>query len=171
MLLINRFIGLIEDHAESLSLRWVNEVRTNSLTRGYAKLSKNELHDIVFTRFRRLGKWIEKREGLEKDIAENFCKIGRSRAQSGIVSSEVVYSLILEKDILWHYIQNEGIINEGIDMNRALQFIDRLNYFYDKAIYFCLVGYENAHLDEDKVKQEGVFEKTFEGFKHWIIRE
>lgn len=171
MLLINRFIGLIEDHAESLSLRWVDEVRTNPLTSGYAKLSKNELHDIVFTRFRRLGKWIEKREGLEKDIAENFCKIGRSRAQSGIVSSEVVYSLILEKDILWHYIQNEGIINEGIDMNRALQFINRLNYFYDKAIYFCLVGYENAHLDDEKVKQEGVFEKTFEGFKHWIIRE
>ena len=47
MLLINRFIRLIEDHAESLSLQWVQNVRNNPLTSGYARLPKEALHDIV----------------------------------------------------------------------------------------------------------------------------
>ncbi len=171
MLLTTRFTRLVENHAESLSLRWAQEVRTNPLTSSYSVFSKKELHDIVFSRFRRLGQWIEKREGLEKEIAQSFCEIGRMRATSGIRASEMVYSLMLEKDLVWNYIQDEGIITEGIDMNRALQFVSQLDYFYDKAVYFALVGYENAGVDEAVVKEEGAFEKTFEGFKHWIIRE
>jgi len=171
MLLTTRFTRLVENHAESLSLRWAQEIRTNPLTSGYARFSKEELHDIVFSRFRRLGQWIEKREGLEKDIAKNFCEIGRERAKAGIKSSEMVYSLILEKDLVWNYIQDEGLIADGIDMNRALQFIGQLGYFFDKAIYFALVGYEHASVDESRTREEGEFEKTFEGFKHWIIRE
>ena len=76
MLLINRFIRLIEDHAESLSLQWVKNVRNNPLTAGYSKLSKEALHDIVYSRFRQLGQWLGKQEGRDREIAEQFCDIG-----------------------------------------------------------------------------------------------
>ncbi len=172
MLLINRFINLIEDHAESLSLKWVDEVRTNSLTESYSRFSRQELHDIVFDRFRKLGKWIKKQENIDKEIARHFCDIGKARAEAGIKSSEMVYSLILERDMLLDYVKDEGIVTEGIDLNRAIQFSDQLNYFYDKAIYFSLVGYENVkNVCEKTTLGEGEFEKTVEGFKHWLIRE
>ncbi len=171
MLLINRFIKLIEDHAESLSLKWVEEVRTNALTSGYSKLSKKELHDNVFDRFRRLGKWVAQQENIDKDIAMDFCRMGEEKACSSIKSSEMVYALILERDMLFTYVKEEGVITEGIDLNRAIQFGEQLNFFYDKAIYFALVGYERASCKADGDGGENEFQKTMEGFKRWFIRE
>lgn len=171
MLLINRFIGLIEDHAESLSLKWVEEVRSNSLTSGYREFSKKELHDIVFNRFRRLGKWVAKQENVDKEIALSFREMGEARARSGVKSSEMVYSVILERDMLFKYIKDQGIVTEGIDLNRALQFSEQLNYFYDKAIYFALVGYERVACSTEGTGEDNEFEKTLQGFKHWLIRE
>ena len=169
MLLINRFIRLIEDHAESLSLQWVKIIRNNPLTAGYSALSKETLHDIVYSRFRRLGQWIGKQEGRDRDIAEQFCDIGVHAAQSGIKSSEMVYSFMLERDLLWSYILDEGIVTEGIDLNRAIEFSHQLNYFYEKAIYFAIVGHEGQMASSTDLKGHSVFDKTFEGFKHWIV--
>ena len=87
MLLVNRFVQLIENHAESLSQKWIDEVRSNPLTLGYSGRSREELHDAVFSRFRKLGEWVEKHEGLEKEIAVHFREIGKARSQSGIKSS------------------------------------------------------------------------------------
>ncbi|MBC8523886.1 MAG: hypothetical protein ISR54_08800 [Chlorobium phaeobacteroides] len=171
MLLINRFIGLIEDHAESLSLTWVDEVRSNTLTSGYSKYSRKELHDIVYSRFRRLGKWVAKRENIDKEIALNFREMGKERAEAGIKSSEMIYSIILERDMLFAYVKEHGIVTEGIDLNRAIQFSEQLNYFYDKAIYFALVGYEQVLCVCPTSGDENEFNKTLEGFKHWLIRE
>lgn len=171
MLLINRFIGLIEDHAESLSLKWVEEVRSNSLTSGYTRFSKKELHDIVFARFRKLGDWIAKQQNIDSEIARNFREIGEARAQAGIKSSEMVYALILERDMLIQYTKEQGIVTEGIDLNRVIQFGEQLNFFYDKAIYFSLVGYERVVCSTESSGEESEFEKTVDGFKRWLIRE
>ena len=170
MLLIDRFIGLIENHAESLSLKWVEEVRSNSLTSGYAKFSKKELHDIVFERFRKHGNWVAKQQNIDKEIARNFKEIGELRARAGIKSSEMVYALILERDMLVQYIKDHGIVTEGIDLNRVIQFGEQLNFFYDNAIYFALVGYDRAACSPE-TGEENEFDKTVEGFKHWLIRE
>ena len=83
----------------------------------------------------------------------------------------MVYSLIIERDMLLKYVQDEGIITAGIDLNRALQFTEQLNYFYDKAIYFALVGYEQVACTTTVEKEESEFDKTVDGFKHWLVRE
>ncbi|MDT9545793.1 MAG: hypothetical protein HQ516_03275 [Chlorobium sp.] len=169
MVLISRFIRLIEGHAESLSLLWVETIRSNPLTAGYAKLPKQQLHDIVYSRFRRLGGWMEKNEGVDREIASEFIATGQERAASGIKVSEMVYSLMLERDLLWRYILDEGIVADGIDLNRAIEFSGRLNYFYDKAVYFAVVGHENYTGPTDADRDEGFFDSIFEGFKHWIV--
>jgi hypothetical protein len=169
MLLINRFIRLIENHAESLSLKWVQDVRSNPLTEGYAVMTKEALHDVVYNRFRTLGDWLVKKEGRDRDIAMMFLESGRERAKAGIRASEMVYSLMLERDLLWKYILDEGLVTEGIDLNRAIEFSHQLNYFYEKAVYFSLVGYEKQQGSEPALKEDLEFNKTFEGFKHWLV--
>ena len=53
-------------------------------------------------------------------------------------------------------------------LNRAIEFSHQLNYFYEKAIYFAVVGHEGQQISAPDTK-EGVFDKIFEGFKHWIV--
>jgi hypothetical protein len=169
MLLINRFIRLIENHAETLAMQWVQNVRTNPLTNGYGKLSKEALHDIVYSRFRKLGEWIGGKEGRDKDIALQFRDVGIDAAKSGLKVSEMVYSFMLERDLLWSYILDEGIITEGVDLNRAIEFSHQLNYFYEKAIYFATVGHEGCHVSAEHAAPHTFFDQIFDGFKHWIV--
>ena len=76
---------------------------------------------------------------------------------------------MLERDLLWSYLLDEGIVTEGIDLNRAIEFSHQLNYFYEKAIYFAIVGHEGQQCSSSDIKAHGVFDKIFEGFKHWIV--
>ncbi|ACF14428.1 conserved hypothetical protein [Chloroherpeton thalassium ATCC 35110] len=171
-MLYNRFIRVIEDHAESLTEQWIKEVRTNPSTPSYAKLSKEDLHDMVYDIYSKLGYWVKKEESSLKEIAEHFLLTGRKRAQEGYKLSEVVYANILARVVLWQYITDEGIVSEGIDLNRAFEFSQRLSYFFDKAIYFITVGFESTHIEEHKLREEGgFFDKVFDTFRIWLIRD
>lgn len=169
MLLTNRFTRLIENHAESLSGKWVDAILASPLSEGYRDVARQQLHDSVFGRFRKLGAWIENAEAHEREVAEHFVDVGNERAGAGIKVSELAYSLMLERDLLWRYVLDEGIITEGIDLHRAIEFSLRLNRFYEKALYFALVGHENHKEPVRPTHDEGFFDRVFEGFKHWLI--
>lgn len=171
-MLYNRFIRVIEDHAESLTRSWIREVKSNPSTKNYAKLSNEELHDSVYDIYRKLGHWIKKEESSLREIAEHFVKLGRLRAKEGFQLSEVIYGIILGRVELWRYIMNEGLVNDPIDLNRALDFFHRINYFFDKAVYFISVGFENTEVSEEELSKEGgIFDKIFETFNIWLIKE
>lgn len=171
-MLYNRFIRVIEDHAESLTRSWIREIKSNPSTVNYAKLSDEELHNSVYDIYRKLGYWIKKEESSLKEIAEHFAVVGHQRAKEGFKLSEVIYGIILGRVELWRYLMNEGLINDPIDLNRALEFWHRISYFFDKAVYFTTVGYENTSISEAELTKEGgLFDKVFETFNIWLIKE
>jgi hypothetical protein len=171
-MLYNRFIRVIEDHAESLTRSWIREIKSNPSTGNYAKLSDEELHNNVYDIYRKLGYWIKKEESSLREIAEHFAVLGRQRAKEGFKLSEVLYGIILGRVELWRYIMNEGLVNDPIDLNRALEFWNRISYFFDKAVYFTTVGFENTDLSEEELaKKGGFFDTVFESFNIWLIKE
>lgn len=165
-MLYNRFIRLIENHAESLTKSWVQEVKTNEATKSYRNFSDATLHDSVYNIYSRLGYWLKKEESTLEDIAEYFVMLGREREKQGFKLSEVIYSIILARVELWNYVSNQGVIEDGMELQRALEFSQRLNYFFDKAIYFSTVGFETASEDESSMKRKGsLFEAFFGAFR------
>ncbi|MCS7012792.1 MAG: RsbRD N-terminal domain-containing protein [Chloroherpetonaceae bacterium] len=165
-MLYNRFIYLIENHAEALTKSWIQEVKTNACTKSYRNFSDEALHDSVYQIYSRLGYWIKKEESTLEDIAEYFVMLGRERAKQGFKLSEVVYSLILSRVELWNYVSSQGVFEDSLELQRALEFSQRLNYFYDKAIYFTTIGFETQSEEESAVKRKGsIFEAFFSAFR------
>jgi|GEM_PF-160382 len=171
-MLYNRFTRIIENHADSITKSWIKEIKSNPGTTSFAKLSEKELHNMVYDIYKKLGHWIVKDQELLKEICAFFVHNARAYQKDGLKLSEVTYATILARVELWKYLMTQGMITEAIDLNRSLDFSQRINYFFDKAIYFTTIGYESVHIeDEDLNKPDGFFDKLFDTFKILLIKD
>lgn len=170
-MLYEKFIRLVEDHAEELTKEWIKEIKSNPSTAGYKKMDDATLGVRVFDVYRRLGDWIMKAEPNDPKTAEHFMKLGRERAAENLKNSEVIYALILARVVLWRYIMAQGIINTSIDLHQSLEFYQHVNNFFDKATYFVAVGYESIdQKDQERLKREDFIDKAVQGVTGWFIK-
>ena len=171
-MLYEKFIRLVEDHAEALTKEWINEIKTNPSTKGYRKIDDAILGVRVFDVYKRLGQWIMNADPRDPNTAEHFIKLGRERAKENLKNSEVIYALILARVVLWRYIVDQGVINSIIDLHQSLEFYQKINNFFDKATYFVAVGFESVRDEEqEKLKQEDFVEKAVKGVTNWFIKK
>lgn len=171
-MLYEKFIRLVEDHAEALTKEWIHEIKTNPSTKGYRKIDDAILGVRVFDVYKRLGQWILDEDPSDPKTAEHFIKLGRERAKENLKNSEVIYALILARVVLWRYIIDQGVINSIIDLHQSLEFYQKINNFFDKATYFVAVGFESVSDEEqEKLKQEDFVEKAVKGVTNWFIKK
>lgn len=171
-MLYEKFIRLVEDHAEELTKEWIKEIKNNPSTKGYRKVEDAILGVRIFDVYRRLGEWILNAEPNDPNTAEHFIKLGRERAGENLKNSEVIYALILARVVLWRYIINQGVISSAIALHQLLEFYQHVNNFFDKATYYVAVGFENVGKeDQDKLKHEGFVDKTVQGITGWFIKK
>lgn len=171
-MLYEKFIRLVEDHAEELTKEWIKEIKSNPSTIGYRKVDEAILGIRVFDVYRRLGDWIMKSEPNDPKTAEHFMKLGRERSIENLKNSEVIYALILARVVLWRYIVDQGIINNSIDLHQSLQFYQHINNFFDKAAYFVAVGFESIDTkSQDKLKKDDFVDKAVQGVTGWFIKK
>jgi hypothetical protein len=171
-MLYEKFIRLVEDHAETLTKEWIKEIKSNPSTVGYRKVDEAILGVRVFDVYRRLGEWVMNADPNDPKTAEHFIKLGRERASEKLKNSEVIYALILARVVLWRYIVNQGVINSSIDLHQSLQFYQKVNNFFDKATYYVAVGFESVDkVEQEKLKNEDFVDKTVQGITNWFIKK
>jgi len=169
--LYEKFIRLVEDHAEELTKEWIKEIKSNPSTTGYKKVDDAILGDRVFDVYKRLGDWIMNAEPNDPKTAEHFIKLGRDRANEDLKNSEVIYALILSRVVLWRYIVNHEIITSSIELHQSLEFYQKINNFFDKAAYFVAVGFESVgEEDQEKLKKDDFVGKAVQGVTGWFFK-
>lgn len=170
-MLYRKYIQMVEDHAEQLTARWTNEVKNNPSTPGYSKMPKALLDKRVYDVFKRLGDYLMQDEPTFNTTAQHFIKLGRERAREGIGLSEVIYSLILERVVIWNFIREEGLISSHFEVYDALGFYEKINNFFDKAVYFISKGFESVHLNEEEITEGSDFvNKSVNAVLRWFIK-
>ena len=171
-MIYEKFIRLVEDHADLLTKNWIKEVKKNPSTEGYRKMTDETLGKRVHDVYKRLGNWILLEEDTLKKTAEHYMRLGRERAAEGLKASEVIYALILSRVVLWRYIVSQGVIGSSLELHQALEFYQKINNFFDKAAYFVLIGFESIKPEEQrKLKEEDFIEKAVNSVTHWFIKD
>ena len=171
-MLYDKFIRLVEDHAEELTKEWIKEIKSNPSTAGYRNIEDAELGARIFDVYRRLGEWVINADPNDPKTAEHFIKLGRERAIEKLKNSEVIYALILARVVLWRYIVEHEVITSSIELHQSLEFYQKVNNFFDKATYFVAVGFENIHKeDQDKLKKDDFVGKAVQGVTGWFIKQ
>jgi hypothetical protein len=142
----NKFVRLIEDHADKLSENLLRDLRQHADTPTYHTYDEMEMYKRTFNVYRNLGKWIS-RETTKEDIAKHYKALGAQRLDEGFSLSEVIQALIIARRHIWLKVQSEGFLDSILDLNQAMELNNRVILFFDRAIYYTALGYEQKALE------------------------
>lgn len=78
----------------------------------------------------------------EDDIAQRFRSLGARRASQQIRLPQLVWALTLSRDYLWRFLRREALADSIVQLHAELELLDLLNHFFDRAIYYAIIGYE-----------------------------
>ncbi len=135
-----RLVRLIETHAEQLSKDVAEHLKKHPRTPNFRRLSDSDIHQRVYSVYRNLSAWTT---GSEEDVRRTFEALGKERRAERIPLHEVIYALLIHKSHLIHFIEAQGQ-NTALEMYAEYQLQSAITHFYDLAIYYVAVGYEQA---------------------------
>ena len=142
MMFSYRLVRLIESHADELAAGLEKKVQSGTQVTHFSDISAQELKDRVYEIYRHLGEWLLGKNEL--DIEQRYRDIGARRAQQNVPLSEVVQAIVLTKENLWEFLKSEAVMDRAMEIMGELELLQMLEMFFDRAIYFAAVGYEEA---------------------------
>lgn len=142
MMLVYRFVRLIEERSDALANGLLHKVQRSSRTEAYHKVPPDELKQRVYEIYRHLGEWLLDKS--EADIEQRYTEIGTRRAHQGVPLSQLIWAIILTKENLWEFIVNESIPDRPVEVFSRQELLQLLEQFFDRAIHSAAVGYEWA---------------------------
>jgi hypothetical protein len=143
MLLAYRLVRLIEAHSDQLARNLLQRVQECDKTSAYiTQVPPDELRLRVSEVYRNLGEWLLGK--TEADVQRRYEEIGARRAAQDVPLSQLISALVLTKDTLWEFLLKEAGVERPVEVFGELELLQLLDQFFDRAIYYAVVGYEHA---------------------------
>ncbi|MDH7511875.1 MAG: RsbRD N-terminal domain-containing protein [Clostridiales bacterium] len=136
-----KLVELIERNAAELANNWLADIRKEFSLASYHRFDNVELYNRAYRVYSQLGKWIS-RETTKEDIARDYMALGAERRKEGFSLSEIIQALILIRRNLWKKILEEGLLDTTLDLYQAIELNNRVTLFFDRAIYYTALGFE-----------------------------
>jgi hypothetical protein len=134
-----RLIDLIEHHADELTARLVEQLKTHRTTIGLRKYDDLELGRRARELYQHLGYWL--RSSSEQDVEKVFRAFGSAERREGIPPSDLVGALLLTRRNLWAYIESQ-VGDSILDLRQEIDLQLLVVRFFDRAIYHTVRGWE-----------------------------
>lgn len=148
MMFSYRLVRLIEAHADALAAGLEEKVHSNNQITHFREIPAHELRERVYEIYRHLGEWLLGKNEL--DIEHRYLEIGARRAHQGVPLSEVVQAIVLTKENLWEFLKSEAVMDRAVEIMGELELLQMLEMFFDRAIYYAAVGYEEEVARESR---------------------
>ena len=136
-----RFVTLIEEHADELTKKWLEVVRTHPDMPTYRGYDETKLYERAFSVYSQLGKWLSQ-ETTKEDIKTIYFALGKQRKEEGFKLSELLLALIVTRRVLWLKIPRGDLLETASDLHDGMQISNSTILFFDRAMFFAARGYE-----------------------------
>jgi len=148
MMLAYRLVRLIETHADRLASDLLQKVQNSPELPSYRNVPLNELRGRVYDIYRHLGEWLMGKD--ESELRHRYAAVGLRRASQQVPLSELILAIVLTKENLWDYLKTEALIDRPIEVFGELELLQMLERFFDRAIYYAAMAYEQAEVAGQK---------------------
>jgi len=156
-----KLVELIEIHSSRLTTDIAQDLFTNERTRGFRAVRPQDLEQRIFQLLNHLGNWIG--DPRSDKTRKEFADWGRRRFDQGIPLSELIYAVIIIKQHLRRYINDNGLVDaafprvEGdyvlpLHLHSLHELNMRVGLFFDEALYYLATGYEERVRSEVPAK-------------------
>ncbi|MGA9977331.1 MAG: hypothetical protein WBQ08_01650 [Candidatus Sulfotelmatobacter sp.] len=137
-----KLVRLIERHSERLARGLAEQICKSDRTSDFRKIPSKDLRLAAAEVYRNLGECLlQKTEG---DIEKRFRAIGSRRAAEEVGLHQFVWALMLTRDHLLHFLEQEGFADNIVALHGEQELRQMLNQFFDRAIYYGIMGYDEA---------------------------
>ena len=137
-----KLIHLIQYHSDNLAAGLILKVQMSGRAESYRNLSPGELKERVHEIYHHLGAWLLDKG--EPDIEQRYSAIGARRADQDVPISELVWVMVATKHNLLEFIGDVSVPGRAVDAADRQELLQRLDRFFDQAIYAAVVGHEYA---------------------------
>ncbi len=156
-MIYSRLIKLIEDNAGELTNRVCKDLLTREETKSYRTLPEDLVRDRIYDVYSRLDSWLNKKKHTG-EVQKYYSDLGKRRFGEGIPLHEVVMALMIIKRYLWLYVRENQFFDSTYECYQALEMNNKVVLFFDRAIYFTIIGYEEA-LAKSTGSDNGIFSR------------
>jgi hypothetical protein len=146
MMLAYRLVRLIETHSDGLATGLLARVQSSDMAPDYCKVPAKELQERVYEIYCHLGEWLLGKSDF--DIKQRYMEVGARRAEQQVPLSQLVWVIVLTKENLWEYLKNEAGMERPTEVFGELEMLQLLDQFFDRAIFYASMGYEQACANE-----------------------
>jgi hypothetical protein len=136
-----KLVDLIESNADELTTNYVLSIQRDQRMPRYQGFDQKEIFKRAYRVYSQLGRWIS-RETTKEEVKDYWTALGRQRKREKFPFSEIVLSLCHIRRVLWEKVQAEGVLDTALDLYQAMDLHQRVVLFFDRAMYFAAVGYE-----------------------------
>ena len=140
MMFSYRLVRLIETHADTLAAGLEKKVMSFTCVSCFRTIPAPELRERVYEIYRHLGDWLLGKNQV--DIEQRYREIGARRARQKVPLAEVIQVIVLTKENLWDFLKSETVADRAVEIMGELELLQMLEQFFDRAIYFAAVGYQ-----------------------------
>jgi hypothetical protein len=141
-----KLVRLIERHSEELVQGLAEQIRTSARMCDFRKIRPTELELAAAEVYRNLGEWLLQK--TEEDIEKRFGAIAARRAAEGVGLHQFVWALIVSRDHLWRFLQQEAFACNVVELYGELELHQMLTQFFDRAVYYGILAYDKAELQD-----------------------
>ena len=136
-----KLLRFVQENANRLTMDLVQALQEHPRTYGYRSISPDRLIELKSDLYVNLGSWLSARSKFA--LESRYRKLGRQRYLDGIPLSHVIHALNLTKTMLLHYIRR-ALPADPSELALEHELVLAISEFFDEAIYFASMGYEDA---------------------------
>ena len=140
-----RLVRLIEQHSDELTEGLLHKFQSSARTSDLRKVPIQELRSRSYEILRNLSDWLLSKSDAE--VERRYREIGALRAAQNVSLAHVCWGIFLIKEHVWNFLQREGFLRGPVEIFGELELLRLLDQFFDRAICYCVEGYEDAKLE------------------------
>lgn len=137
-----RLVRLIESHSEQLSRGLTEKVWNCPRCSDLKRIPPEEFHARTQEIYRNLSDWLMSK--TEADVERRYTTLGARRAGQGVAFSHFVWAVTATKEHVRDFLLREGLVDSAVDLYGEVELLALLDQFFDRALYYAAVGYEQA---------------------------
>lgn len=142
-----RLVQLMKSNSAALSEQLVEKIRASEKCGDLcARVPENEHKQYAVQVFHDLTEWL----GHESDaiVEARYVGLGAHRFAQRVPLSQLSWALSIARDSLWNYTAQECLHEDPVEFIGGVMLLQSLNSFFDRALYFVILGYQRAEHDE-----------------------
>jgi ADP-ribose pyrophosphatase YjhB (NUDIX family) len=141
-LLSDELVNVVQNNSKKIIDLWLDDLSLSPSTKSYRGFDKNELFSRAIFIISQLETWL-KGSRSESEFKAFYQDLGFKRQKDGIPLEDLISSLSLLKKHIWMFTYAFGVWDKMVDIYRMFELGERLVYFFDKATFYTVVGYNS----------------------------